>query len=96
MKIVSSQDEVQSIQRLVAGRAAAFMNDEALICGERAKAKAPSDWVVNPVRRVAVWFGRTIRNSRNSRPTSSQVIAGLMPDGAIKATFSQPAPPKTT
>ena len=46
MNIISTKDHGQSFLTLESGRAVAFMMDDALLYGERAKARNPSDWVV--------------------------------------------------
>ncbi|EIC84512.1 glutamate/aspartate ABC transporter substrate-binding protein [Serratia sp. M24T3] len=46
MKIISTKDHGDSFRTLETGRAAAFMLDDALLAGERAKAKQPDDWVI--------------------------------------------------
>lgn len=46
MRIISAKDHGESFLMLETGRAAAFMMDDALLYGERAKAKRPDDWVV--------------------------------------------------
>jgi glutamate/aspartate transport system substrate-binding protein len=46
LKIVSTKDHGDSFRTLETGRAAAFMLDDALLAGERAKSKQPGDWVI--------------------------------------------------
>lgn len=46
MNIISAKDHGESFLTLETGRAVAFMMDDALLYGEMAKAKRPSDWVV--------------------------------------------------
>jgi glutamate/aspartate transport system substrate-binding protein len=46
MNIISAKDHGESFLTLQSGRAAAFMLDDALLAGERAKAKKPDDWVI--------------------------------------------------
>ncbi|MBN3799309.1 MULTISPECIES: glutamate/aspartate ABC transporter substrate-binding protein [Burkholderia] len=46
MSIISAKDHGDSFQTLETGRAAAFMMDDALLAGERAKAKQPGNWVI--------------------------------------------------
>ncbi|CAJ0796837.1 glutamate/aspartate ABC transporter substrate-binding protein [Ralstonia holmesii] len=99
MNIISSKDQAQSFLTLETGRAVAFMNDDALVYGERAKAKNPSDWVVvgKPQSREA--YGCMLRqNDPQFKKLADDVIAGLMKDGTIEAMytkwFTQPVPPK--
>lgn len=46
MSIISAKDHGESFLTLETGRAAAFMMDDALLYGEKAKAKKADDWVV--------------------------------------------------
>src|SRR6202041_3164673 len=46
MQIIAAKDHGESFLTLQSGRAAAFMLDDALLAGERAKAKKPTDWVI--------------------------------------------------
>ena len=46
MRIISAKDHGESFLTLETGRAVAFMLDDALLYGERAKAKKPDEWVV--------------------------------------------------
>jgi glutamate/aspartate transport system substrate-binding protein len=46
MQIIAAKDHGESFLILQSGRAAAFMLDDALLAGERAKARNPSDWVI--------------------------------------------------
>ena len=46
MNVISAKDHGESFLTLETGRAVAFMMDDALLYGERAKAKRPDDWVV--------------------------------------------------
>ncbi|MGU7783688.1 glutamate/aspartate ABC transporter substrate-binding protein [Burkholderia sp. PU8-34] len=46
MTIISAKDHGESFQTLETGRAVAFMMDDALLAGERAKAKKPDEWVI--------------------------------------------------
>ncbi|OXJ19058.1 amino acid ABC transporter substrate-binding protein [Burkholderia sp. AU6039] len=46
MNIISAKDHGDSFNTLESGRAVAFMMDDALLAGERAKAKQPAEWVI--------------------------------------------------
>jgi glutamate/aspartate transport system substrate-binding protein len=46
MNVISAKDHGESFLTLQSGRAVAFMMDDALLAGERAKAKQPNDWVI--------------------------------------------------
>jgi glutamate/aspartate transport system substrate-binding protein len=46
MNIISAKDHGESFLTLQSGRAVAFMLDDALLAGERAKARKPGEWVI--------------------------------------------------
>jgi glutamate/aspartate transport system substrate-binding protein len=46
MTIISAKDHGDAFQTLETGRAVAFMMDDALLAGERAKAKQPGEWEI--------------------------------------------------
>ena len=46
INIVSAKDHGESFLMLESGRAAAFMMDDVLLAGEKAKAKDPNKWVI--------------------------------------------------
>lgn len=46
MNIVAAKDNGESFLMLESGRVVAFMTDDAMLYGERAKARNPADWVV--------------------------------------------------
>lgn len=99
MNIISTKDHGQSFLTLESGRAVAFMMDDALLYGERAKAKNPSDWIVvgKPQSREA--YGCMIRkDDAPFKKVADGVIAGLMKDGSVNTMytkwFMQPVPPK--
>jgi len=46
LNIISAKDHGESFLTLQSGRAVAFMLDDALLAGERAKARKPDDWVI--------------------------------------------------
>ena len=99
MNIISTKDHGQSFLTLESGRAVAFMMDDALLYGERAKAKNPADWVVvaKPQSREA--YGCMVRkDDKPFKALADKTIAGMMKDGSIAAEykkwFEQPVPPK--
>ncbi|CAJ0684174.1 glutamate/aspartate ABC transporter substrate-binding protein [Ralstonia mannitolilytica] len=99
MNIISTKDHGQSFLTLESGRAVAFMMDDALLYGERAKAKNPADWVVvgKPQSREA--YGCMVRkDDKPFKALADKTIAGMMKDGEIAALykkwFEQPVPPK--
>jgi glutamate/aspartate transport system substrate-binding protein len=99
MNIISAKDHGESFLMLESSRAVAFMMDDALLYGEMAKAKKPSDWVVLGTPQSFEIYGCAMRKGD---PAFKQVV-----DSAITATyqsgqinaiyttwFQQPIPPK--
>ena len=99
MNIISTKDHGQSFLTLESGRAVAFMMDDALLYGERAKAKNPNDWIVVGKAQSRESYGCMIRkDDAPFKKLSDGVITGLMKDGSINTMyakwFTQPVPPK--
>jgi glutamate/aspartate transport system substrate-binding protein len=84
---------------LETGRAAAFMLDDALLAGERAKAKNPSQWDIVGTPQSKEAYGCMLRkNDPQFKQLMDQTIAGIQTSGqAAKwydTWFKQPIPPK--
>ncbi|WP_420995916.1 glutamate/aspartate ABC transporter substrate-binding protein [Cupriavidus sp. 30B13] len=99
MNIISTKDHGQSFLTLESGRAVAFMMDDALLYGERAKAKNPADWIVVGKPQSRESYGCMIRkDDAPFKKLSDTVITGMMKDGSINTLytkwFQQPVPPK--
>jgi glutamate/aspartate transport system substrate-binding protein len=99
MNIISTKDHGQSFLTLESGRAVAFMMDDALLYGERAKAKNPNDWIVVGKPQSRESYGCMIRkDDAPFKKLADHVITGLMKDGQINTMytkwFMQPVPPK--
>ncbi|MEM5273564.1 glutamate/aspartate ABC transporter substrate-binding protein [Cupriavidus taiwanensis] len=99
MNIISTKDHGQSFLTLESGRAVAFMMDDALLYGERAKAKNPADWIVVGKPQSRESYGCMIRkDDPQFKKLSDTVISGMMKDGSVNTLytkwFMQPVPPK--
>ena len=99
MNIISTKDHGQSFLTLESGRAVAFMMDDALLYGERAKAKNPNDWIVVGKPQSRESYGCMIRkDDPQFKKLSDTVITGMMKDGSVNTLytkwFMQPVPPK--
>lgn len=99
MNIISAKEHGQSFLTLESGRAVAFMMDDALLFGERAKSKHPDDWIVTGKAQTREAYGCMVR--RDDKPFKDIVdvaIVRLMKSGEINALytkwFMQPVPPK--
>ncbi len=99
LSIISTKDHGQSFLTLESGRAVAFMMDDALLYGERAKAKSPADWIVVGKAQSRESYGCMIRkDDPQFKKLSDTVISGMMKDGSVNTLytkwFMQPVPPK--
>jgi len=99
MNIISTKDHGQAFLTLESGRAVAFMMDDALLYGERAKARTPSDWVVVAKPQTREAYGCMVRkDDAPFKKIADATIAGMMKSGEVttlyKKWFEQPVPPK--
>jgi glutamate/aspartate transport system substrate-binding protein len=99
MNIISAKDHGESFLTLESGRAVAFMMDDALLFGERAKSKTPDEWVVVGTSQSKEAYGCMMRKDD---PAFKKVVDGalatLMTSGEAEKIynkwFTQPVPPK--
>ena len=80
MKVVAAKDHGESFMMLESGRAAAFMMDDVLLYGEKAKARKPDDWHVVGTPQSYEIYGCMVR--KGDAPFKAVV------DEALKATFA--------
>ncbi len=99
MNIISAKDHGESFLTLESGRAVAFMMDDALLAGEMAKARKPSDWhiVGTPQSREA--YGCMMRKDDPAfKKLVDETIAKIETSGEgakiYKKWFESPIPPK--
>jgi glutamate/aspartate transport system substrate-binding protein len=101
MNIMAAQENGQAFLAVESGRAIAFMMDDAILYGERAKSKDPSKWVVVGTPQSHEAYGCMMR--KNDAPFKKLVdstIVDMMKSGEIMLTykkwFEQPIPPRGT
>lgn len=99
MNIISAKEHGQSFLTLESGRAVAFMMDDALLYGERAKARKPDDWVVVGKPQTREAYGCMLRrDDPQFKKVVDNTIAKVMKSGEINGIynkwFMQPVPPK--
>ena len=99
MNVISAKDHGESFQMLESGRAVAFMMDDALLAGEMAKAKKPTDWAVTGTPQSFEIYGCMVR--KGDAPFKKAVddaIVATYKSGEINKIyekwFMQPIPPK--
>ncbi|WP_243211481.1 transporter substrate-binding domain-containing protein, partial [Pseudomonas aeruginosa] len=99
MNVVSAKDHGEAFQMLQSGRAVAFYMDDALLYGERAKARQPHDWVVvgEPQSRE-IYSCMVRKDDPQFLALVNETLAGLYRSGEIQGIyqrwFQQPIPPK--
>ena len=99
MNVFSAKDHGESFQMLESGRAVAFMMDDALLAGEMAKAKKPTDWAVTGTPQSYEVYACMVRKGDpDFKKAVDDAIVGIYKSGEINNIYSkwftQPIPPK--
>lgn len=99
MRIISAKDHGDSFRTLESGRAVAFMIDDALLAGERAKAKKPDDWDIVGAPQSREAYGCMLRKGDPQfKKLVDDTIAQIQTSGQASKWydlwFNQPIPPK--
>ena len=99
MNIISAKDHGESFLTLSTGRAAAFMMDDALLAGERAKARDPKDFVIVGTPQSREAYGCMLRKDDPAfKKVVDDAVAKLETSGQAtvlyKRWFQSPIPPK--
>ncbi|MFI3308297.1 amino acid ABC transporter substrate-binding protein [Ewingella allii] len=99
MRIISAKDHGDSFRTLETGRAVAFMMDDALLAGERAKAKKPDDWTIVGTPQSKEAYGCMLRkDDAGFKTLVDDTIAKTQTSGEaakwFDKWFKQPIPPK--
>ena len=99
MTIISAKDHGESFQTLETGRAVAFMMDDALLAGERAKSRTPNDYVIVGAPQSKEAYGCMMRkDDAEFKKVVDDAIAQVEKSGEgdqiYKRWFESPIPPK--
>ncbi|MDC9604489.1 amino acid ABC transporter substrate-binding protein [Xenorhabdus griffiniae] len=99
MRIISAKDHGDSFRTLESGRAVAFMMDDALLAGERAKAKKPDQWIIVGKPQSEEAYGCMLRkDDLQFKKLIDNVIAKTQTSGKAEKMFDrwfkEPIPPK--
>ncbi|WP_075180675.1 amino acid ABC transporter substrate-binding protein [Pantoea sp. 1.19] len=99
MRIISAKDHGDSFRTLETGRAVAFMMDDALLAGERAKAKKPGNWDIVGTPQSHEAYGCMLRKEDPGfKALMDETIAGAQTSGEAAKWFDKwfknPIPPK--
>lgn len=97
--VISAKDHGEAFMMLQSGRAAAFYMDDALLYGERAKARDPHDWVVVGEAQSKEIYSCMVRKGDDQllaavNEALADVYRSGRIDGIYKRWFEQPIPPK--
>ncbi|MFL9675089.1 transporter substrate-binding domain-containing protein [Pseudomonas marginalis] len=99
MFVISAKDHGEAFKMLETGRAAAFYMDDALLYGERAKAKDPHNWVVVGEEQSREIYSCMVRkDDPQFLAVVNETLGDLYRSGEINGIyqrwFEQPIPPK--
>jgi glutamate/aspartate transport system substrate-binding protein len=99
MQIIAAKDHGESFLILQSGRAAAFMLDDALLAGERAKARNPSDWTIVGTPQSKEAYGMMLKKDDTEfKAVVDAALAEAEKNGTAenlyKKWFESPIPPK--
>jgi glutamate/aspartate transport system substrate-binding protein len=99
MNIISAKDHGESFLTLQSGRAIAFMLDDALLAGERAKARKPEDWVIVGIPQSKEAYGMMLKKGDDDfKKLVDETIAQAETSGEAaklyQKWFQSPIPPK--
>ncbi|ATM85136.1 amino acid ABC transporter substrate-binding protein [Yersinia massiliensis] len=99
MRIISAKDHGDSFRTLESGRAVAFMMDDALLAGERAKAKKPDQWEIVGTPQSQEAYGCMLRKDDPAfKALLDETIATAQTSGVAEKSFDRwfknPIPPK--
>ncbi|AIA70270.1 glutamate/aspartate periplasmic binding protein [Pectobacterium atrosepticum SCRI1043] len=99
MRIISAKDHGDSFRTLESGRAVAFMMDDALLAGERAKAKNADQWDIVGKAQSEEAYGCMLRkDDPQFKKLVDDTIAEVQTSGEadkwFDRWFKQPIPPK--
>ena len=99
MNIISAKDHGESFLTLQSGRAVAFMLDDALLAGERAKARKPGEWVIVGTPQSKEAYGMMLpKGDSQFKTLVDETIAKAETSGdaakLYQKWFQSPIPPK--
>ena len=99
MNIISAKDHGESFLTLQSGRASAFMLDDALLAGERAKARRPDEWVIVGTPQSKEAYGMMMRKGDDQfKKLVDETVAKAETSGQAaklyQKWFQSPIPPK--
>ncbi|MEC5209953.1 glutamate/aspartate transport system substrate-binding protein [Psychrobacter sp. PL15] len=99
ISIISAKDHGEGFLMLENGRADAFMMDDVLLAGEKAKAKNPDEWVIVGTPQSFEIYGCMMRkDDPEFKAVVDEALANVFSSGEINAIYDKwflnPIPPK--
>ena len=99
INIISAKDHGEAFLMLENGRADAFMMDDALLAGEKAKAKNPDEWVIVGEPQSFEIYGCMMRkDDPEFKAVVDEALANVFSSGEINSIYDKwflnPIPPK--
>ncbi|MBY5502435.1 glutamate/aspartate ABC transporter substrate-binding protein [Rhizobium leguminosarum] len=99
MSVISAKDQGESFQTLETGRAIAYMSDDAVLAGQKARAHTPDRWqIVGKPQSTEVYGCLMRRDDPEFKKIADDVIAKLETSAEIddlyKKWFETPVPPR--
>ena len=97
--IISAKDHGEAFLMLESGRAEAFMMDDVLLAGEKAKAKNPDEWVIVGTPQSFEIYGCMMRkDDPEFKAVVDEALANVYKSGEINSIYDKwflnPIPPK--
>jgi len=98
INVISAKDHEDSFRTVESGRATAFFIDDAILAGERAKAKNPGDWVIVGAPQTYEAYGCMIRkgDARFKKLVDKTIAQAQISGAALESYnkwFMNPIPP---
>lgn len=99
VNIISAKDHGDAFRTVESGRAVAFFIDDALLAGERAKSKNPSEWIIVGTPQSYEAYGCMLRkDDPQFKALVDQTVAEIQKSGLAEQRFNrwfkEPIPPK--
>ncbi|WP_017958461.1 glutamate/aspartate ABC transporter substrate-binding protein [Rhizobium leguminosarum] len=99
MSVISAKDQGESFQTLETGRAIAYMSDDAVLAGQKARSRTPEKWqIVGKPQSKEVYGCLMRRDDPQFKKIADDVIAKLETspeiDDLYKKWFETPVPPR--
>src|SRR5258708_24949166 len=99
MQILGAKDHGEVLLILQSGRGAGFSLDDALLAGERAKARNPNDWVIVGTPQSKEVYGMMLKkDDAEFKAVVDSALADAEKNGTVetlyKKWFQSPIPPK--